>query len=1335
MKKLDIRRACGALLAALLLTACLLPARSYAAQDADVIHIGSEAELAELAARCALDTWSRGRTVVLDCDLTLSDGSFLPIPSFGGVFDGQGHTIRGIRVSGSLSPAGLFGVVQAGGVVRDLRAEGAVTPEGDARSAGGIAGENRGTIENCSFTGTVSGKSSIGGIAGANMADGSILNCQAAGAAAGEVMTGGIAGYNEGLLASCENNAFVNVESTDPRIDLDDLALSLTMDLSALSRLNAGTSVTDTGGVAGYSAGTVSDCVNHGAVGYQHIGYNTGGIVGRSCGQLRQCTNDGAVCGRKDVGGIAGQIEPYIRISDTDYLSEMNRQLYELRRLTDQAVSDAQDGSGDLSGQLSDMNDYLKDNISKPGDLAAAVHGFGRLLEQLNGTAAGSADAVAEDLKAVNEQFNRLSSTMLAAISAASDPSSLVSDTSEVDVDSVTLGKTSDCRNSGTVDGDSNTGGIAGSMAVEYGLDPEDDVSADLSGSYRRQYEYKAIVQRCVNEGAVTAKRSNVGGIAGRMDLGFITGCESYGSVVSGSGSYVGGIAGLTAATVRSSYAKCAISGKRYVGGIVGSGTAEKSDGGASTVADCWSLVDITACQQYEGAVSGIDTGTFARNYFVSDTLAGINRQSFGGRAEPVDFAVMAASTAVPDGMKRFTLSFVRDGAVVSSRSFSYGDSFDSSVFPAIPAKEGSYAHWDRSDLRDLRFDTTVTAVYDAYMPALSSQQSREDGRSVILAEGLFSGDNSLIATARELTPEAFHITEGSLLAGWWAYWQEGRLPPAAVNRQVLEQWQVSLPDDGQAQHTLRYLPPEGTSRLTIYVNDGSGWQAVDCGTVGSYLTFAVEGRSPLFAAVTFSPVWWMAAAAAGACLAVVLTVLLLRRRRRKKADRAAEAPAAESPAVQAPQTAAPQAASDEPTPPVRQKKRRWWIPAGMAAGIAAAMAVILAVTGLGDGLKACRMLTSALRDTPAAMTVHLDTGDASYRADVYRAKVSGTAVTTITWEGVSVYCADGTVYLENGRAFRPEGILSPSQAASLFRKAHVEYQRAGEGGSYTMTLGETDTAALLALLPEGFADTSGISGLTMALTTEDGRAVSLTLTAGEADDLTIRVDFLSPDGTDAPAVPAAVTDAIAAGGTPEGTLPTGDALRLLRAWASLRGGDVLAADLTLTADCGPLVLRDTVQYDRRTVSGLDFSCVRRGSLTLYFSGGKLCDAEGRTLTAGDSAAEQSRLIELAYQLVLSGDAACTRSGGAEVYTLLLDEAGAADFAAAIAPDIQSQHVTLTGGEVVLEVRNGYLRSIRVTCMGAVRVALLETDASLGADIRFVQRNYPFPQKVLTALQ
>ena len=399
-------------------------------------------------------------------------------------------------------------------------------------------------------------------------------------------------------------------------------------------------------------------------------------------------------------------------------------------------------------------------------------------------------------------------------------------------------------------------------------------------------------------------------------------------------------------------------------------------------------------------------------------------------------------------------------------------------------------------------------------------------------------------------------------------------------------------------------------------------------------------------------------------------------------------------------------------------------------------MAVILTVTGLGSGLRACRLLTTALRAEPGAMTVHVDSGSTSYRADVYREKVDGTAVTTVTWEGVSVYCVNGTVYLENGRAFRQEGALSPSQAAALFRKAHVDYEKADDGGVYTMTLDETATAGLLALLPEGAVDTAGIATLTMALTTEDGCAVSLALTAGpEEDALSIRVDFLPADTADAPAVPQAGTAAIADGGKPEETLPTGDALRLLRAWASLRKSDVLAADLTLTADCGPLVLRDTVQYDRRTVNGQDFSCVRRGGLTLYFSGDKLCDAEGCALTVGDHTTEQSQLVELAYQLVLSGNAACTRSDKSDVYTLTLDEAGAADFAAAIAPDIQSQHASLTGGEVVLEVRNGYLRSIRVTCMGTVRVAMLEADASLGAEITFVQRNYPFPQKVLTALQ
>ena len=311
-KKIDIRHLAAALLAALMLLACLPVTQADAAGN--TIHISSEAELRDLAASCALDTWSRDKNVVLDSDLTLVDPSFLPIPTFGGSFDGQGHTIHNVSITDSLSPAGLFGVVQAGGSVRSLHVVGAVTPSGDGRSVGGIAGENNGIIEKCSFTGTVSGQVYVGGIAGHTGVSGSILACETRGAVIGDSMTGGITGYNEGLLADCTNSACVNVESTDPRLDLEDLDLTLTPDLSKLGQANAGASAADTGGIAGYSVGTLSDCVNHGAVGYQHIGYNTGGVVGRSCGQLLRCRNDGSIAGRKDVGGVVGQIEPYIQV-------------------------------------------------------------------------------------------------------------------------------------------------------------------------------------------------------------------------------------------------------------------------------------------------------------------------------------------------------------------------------------------------------------------------------------------------------------------------------------------------------------------------------------------------------------------------------------------------------------------------------------------------------------------------------------------------------------------------------------------------------------------------------------------------------------------------------------------------------------------------------------------------------------------------------------------------------------------------------------------------------------------------------------------------------------
>ena len=138
--------------------------------ELEVLSIITEDDLLALAASCTLDAWSREKHVVLEADLDLTGLDFSPIATFGGTFDGQSHTIRGLAITDALSPAGLICTLQPTGRVENLHIEGSVAPAGDPVSTGGLVGENYGTIENCSFTGTVSGGWANGGLVGENKA-------------------------------------------------------------------------------------------------------------------------------------------------------------------------------------------------------------------------------------------------------------------------------------------------------------------------------------------------------------------------------------------------------------------------------------------------------------------------------------------------------------------------------------------------------------------------------------------------------------------------------------------------------------------------------------------------------------------------------------------------------------------------------------------------------------------------------------------------------------------------------------------------------------------------------------------------------------------------------------------------------------------------------------------------------------------------------------------------------------------------------------------------------------------------------------------------------------
>ena len=349
--KRKISKFLSLLLAAVLLLSLAAPA-ALAAGSADTIYLRTAEDLAELSRNCTLDSWSQGKTVYLEADIDLTGVDFVPIPTFGGTLEGQGHTISGLSITGSGNVRGLFRYIQPSGAVRDLNVTGSISPTDRKNTLGGLVGENQGTITNCTFSGAVSGADSIGGIAGINEAQGQIINCSFSGSVTGEHYVGGIAGQNYGSIVQCENSGSINTTEVDAELNLDNWNQD---------QLNAAENVpvcTDIGGITGFSSGILQSCVNTGAVGYAHVGYNIGGIVGRQSGYLNGCTNSGTILGRKDVGGIAGQLVPEVRLLYNEgQVGDLLDELDVLRGLIDQTGDDVRGASDEISERMKAISD------------------------------------------------------------------------------------------------------------------------------------------------------------------------------------------------------------------------------------------------------------------------------------------------------------------------------------------------------------------------------------------------------------------------------------------------------------------------------------------------------------------------------------------------------------------------------------------------------------------------------------------------------------------------------------------------------------------------------------------------------------------------------------------------------------------------------------------------------------------------------------------------------------------------------------------------------------------------------------------------------------------
>ncbi|MCH4885968.1 hypothetical protein EZV73_00245 [Acidaminobacter sp. JC074] len=365
-------------------------------ETSPVIIIDSVEDLIDFSKACVLDTFSENMIVHLEKDLDLTGIALDSIPSFSGVFDGKGHTIKGLTIKDVGSNRGLFRYLELTGMVKNLHVKGSIDPTGTKSEVGGVVGTNYGVIMNVTFTGDVSGLTAIGGITGVNEKTGSVIKCESNGLITGEHYTGGIVGENKGYVG--QNINYAEVNTTDDAIPNNDMASydleKLNLESESAEDIEA---QTDTGGIAGYSTGILEGNSNYGAIGYPHVGYNIGGIVGRHNGYITSNTNYGSVYGRKDVGGIVGQMEPYVHLLfSEDTLSDLDEALTKMNQTLEDLVEDAYGNSKDVSNQLEKINQQMDQTSNH--------------LEDLLDNTSSYADDAGETL---NEGFERLHKVIL----------------------------------------------------------------------------------------------------------------------------------------------------------------------------------------------------------------------------------------------------------------------------------------------------------------------------------------------------------------------------------------------------------------------------------------------------------------------------------------------------------------------------------------------------------------------------------------------------------------------------------------------------------------------------------------------------------------------------------------------------------------------------------------------------------------------------------------------------------------------------------------------------------------------------------------------------------
>ncbi len=130
--------------------------------------------------------------------------------NYGGVFDGQGHTVNGLYINDTeKSLVGLCSVLLKDGCIKNLGIEDSYFNVNN--QVGGVAANNSGTITDCYCNGVFVANKAVGGIVSRNY--GIIMNCNAVTKITAKYEAGGIAGSNSGKITNCYSIPEITAEN------------------------------------------------------------------------------------------------------------------------------------------------------------------------------------------------------------------------------------------------------------------------------------------------------------------------------------------------------------------------------------------------------------------------------------------------------------------------------------------------------------------------------------------------------------------------------------------------------------------------------------------------------------------------------------------------------------------------------------------------------------------------------------------------------------------------------------------------------------------------------------------------------------------------------------------------------------------------------------------------------------------------------------------------------------------------------------------------------------------------------------------------------------------